>query len=136
MNKSTSQIGFIPQKDNSLELTKPAESPNDTREQNSSPNEQKQSCISMKCIFIIIGISLLVIIGIIILVVLVKKDDSPGDETNQINSETKKPENPQESPESSDNQDHPESPENHENHENHEKPENPDNPENPEADEL
>ena len=112
MRKSTRVIGFEIQRENSKELSNPVESPNDTREQNSSPNEPNKSCISKKCIIIISAISLVVIIGIIIVVVLVTKDGSSDNKTNQISSDTKQPENPQESPESPGNEDDPESPKN------------------------
>ena len=74
MKRSTLVIGFDGQKENSKELSRPPESPNENRGQNPTFFEREKSCISKKCLFIIIGVSIAVVIGIIVLAVMLTKN--------------------------------------------------------------
>ena len=99
MKRSTLVIGFDGQKENSKELSRPPESPNENRGQNPTFFEREKSCISKKCFFIIIGVSIAVVIGIIVLAVMLTKNKSKGDQPSQKKpDQTDNPELPQESP--------------------------------------
>ena len=99
MKRSTLVIGFDGQKENSKELSRPPESPNENRGQNPTFFEREKSCISKKCFFIIIGVSIAVVIGIIVLAVMLTKNKSKGNQPSQKKpDQTDNPELPQESP--------------------------------------